>query len=1134
MTGITNIFSVNYWKKSMKWRIRVFFIVLSQVFFYQCIAQSNGLKFNLVEGPNGKSLGAVRNMTQDPYGYMWFAAQGAKCIYRYDGIRYRIFRHDDNNPNSLGGVDIGSVYADNTGMIWIGMGEGLDKYNPATGIFKHYRHIPNDSTSLISGLDVTPVLKDRQGRIWVGTDNGLDLLDEKTGKFTHFRNEPGNPKSLSSNVVWKIYEDRQGIIWIATGFPWFNQDPGDGGLNRLNADGTFTRYMHDPADPNSLVNNKVGTMFEDSRGNFWVGTGGDGLHIMDRKTGRFQRFPYDPKKPDQLSRPPLYPYDQNDKIDFIIEDTMGAIWIGTQYSGLNRYDTGTKKITHFENSNGYPDSTSWNAFTSRDGELWIATERDNLFRVDPFHKTIDSIPTSGHIPMNLLEDKEGNLWVGTLGEGLLKFDKNNKLVHQFKHDSSDPSSLLNNVVPGLFSKQENTIWVGTDGLQEFNTVTQKFSRFQDDGNLKYSEGKGITNIFQDKQGIIWFGRWGLGLIRYNPADHTYKHFLADEKDSSALTANEIKCILEDKAGTLWIAGPRGINRLDRQTGRFRHYLEGSWTNTLIEDSSGNLLAGTNKGLFYYNPKEDKFSVFFDPRLEISSSTIGGIVEDKVNNLWFLSQSGLIKYNPFTKEIFIYYNKFPIDPVFWATMGINRKGRIFLPGENCLYTFLPEELDYKTHFKIFITDFFINTHAVLPGKGSPIELPLEEITDLALKYNQNNISFNFAAIDYRNPGATRYFYKLEGYENDWQEVKDKGEKSSYYFNLPQGNYIYKVEAFNSDGTKAEKSINIRINPPWWQTWWAYTAYALLLILSVWSYIRWRTKSLQAEKIILEGKVTNRTRELKEEKELVERTLSELKITQSQLIQSEKMASMGELTAGIAHEIQNPLNFVNNFAEINTELLEDLKSELNEGNTKEAISIANNIMDNEQKVVFHGKRADSIVKSMLLHSRSSTGQKELTDINKLADEYFRLAYHGLRAKDKGFNTAMRTDFDPQIGKIKIIPQDIGRVLLNLYNNAFYAVAERDKNQEAGFEPIVEVSTKKSGNKIEIRVRDNGSGIPQKMLNKIFQPFFTTKPTGEGTGLGLSLSFDIITKGHGGELKVDTEEGKYTAFTICLPVD
>ncbi len=246
----------------------------------------------------------------------------------------------------------------------------------------------------------------------------------------------------------------------------------------------------------------------------------------------------------------------------------------------------------------------------------------------------------------------------------------------------------------------------------------------------------------------------------------------------------------------------------------------------------------------------------------------------------------------------------------------------------------------------------------------------------------------------------------------------------------------------------------------------------------------------------------------------------------------MASLGELTAGIAHEIQNPLNFVNNFSEVNSELAEELKSELAVGNSQLAAEIANNIKENSEKINHHGKRADAIVKGMLQHSRSSTNVKEPTDINKLADEYLRLAYHGLRAKDNSFNATMKTDFDESIGNIYIIPQDIGRVLLNLYNNAFYAVNEKRKSAGASYQPEVEIETRKDGNRISITVCDNGNGIPQKAIDKIFQPFFTTKPTGQGTGLGLSLSYDII-KAHGGEIKVETKEGEGTEFTIQLPI-
>ena len=248
----------------------------------------------------------------------------------------------------------------------------------------------------------------------------------------------------------------------------------------------------------------------------------------------------------------------------------------------------------------------------------------------------------------------------------------------------------------------------------------------------------------------------------------------------------------------------------------------------------------------------------------------------------------------------------------------------------------------------------------------------------------------------------------------------------------------------------------------------------------------------------------------------------------------MASLGELTAGIAHEIQNPLNFVNNFSEVNKELIEELKSEKSKVREErdEGLEddILNDISANLEKISHHGKRADAIVKGMLQHSQVSIGQKEPTDINALAEEYLRLSYHGMRAKDKAFNATIQTDFDSAIGKINIIPQDIGRVLLNLYNNAFYALAEKAKQQTNGYEPVISVSTKRINDKVEIRVKDNGNGIPQKVVDKIFQPFFTTKPTGQGTGLGLSLSYDIV-KAHGGEIKVDTKEGEGTKFIIQL---
>lgn len=296
-----------------------------------------------------------------------------------------------------------------------------------------------------------------------------------------------------------------------------------------------------------------------------------------------------------------------------------------------------------------------------------------------------------------------------------------------------------------------------------------------------------------------------------------------------------------------------------------------------------------------------------------------------------------------------------------------------------------------------------------------------------------------------------------------------------------------------------------------------------------------ENLKQQNILLEQRVSERTAELLKQKETVQNALTDLKASQLQLVQREKMASLGELAAGVAHEIQNPLNFVNNFAEVNAELLSEMKEQINSekftGSAKENIySIVEDITQNLEKIRFHGKRADSIVKNMLQHSRSNSGGKQLTDLNSLADEYLKLSYHGFRAKDKSFNVNIKTAFDESMGKINIIPQDIGRVLINLYNNAFYSINEKQKKKGKEYEPTILVTSKMKGDKAEIKIWDNGLGISKKFMDKIYQPFFTTKPTGIGTGLGLSLSYDII-KAHQGELKVESAEGEFAEFTIDL---
>jgi signal transduction histidine kinase len=607
----------------------------------------------------------------------------------------------------------------------------------------------------------------------------------------------------------------------------------------------------------------------------------------------------------------------------------------------------------------------------------------------------------------------------------------------------------------------------------------------------------------------------------------FTHYAKSRIARAGIHFSFMVCITADKEGNIWTAGDMGALRLDPKTGALRQYLPDNIMKSICVDTKGIIWAGGETGIYYLDKTKDEFILFAGGSSEVSVNSVINILEDDEKNLWVSTTSSIVKINADRTRLTKYTdaNGVRFSAFFYNDNFKGKDGRLFLGELNGFYAFYPGQINEpQSGMQLNISGFKLKDKELKAGANDILKSPIWETAEIKLRYNQNVFSFDFFAVDYISPGDEKYTFMLENYDDDWHDIGN--DHRAFFFNVPPGKYVFRVKAINGDGSSAEKSIRIFINPPWWKTWWAYCLYGLLFIL-----VGYLVYKYQRSYIVKRERERTRQKELAQAKE-IEKAYTALKETQTQLIQSEKMASLGELTAGIAHEIQNPLNFVNNFSEVNKELLIEMKDEIDHGNLAAAKNIANDIIDNEEKIIFHGKRADAIVKGMLQHSRSSSGKKEATDINALCDEYLRLAYHGLRARDKSFNAKFETIFDNSIGKINIMPQEIGRVILNLINNAFYAVsAKASATKDNSFIPTVTVSTHKKDNKVEVWVKDNGTGIPERELDKIFQPFFTTKPTGQGTGLGLSLSYDIIKKGHGGELKVFTREGEGTEFIIVL---
>lgn len=1104
---------------------------------------SQAIRFNRVFS-NRNEGNRYAGIAQDKDGYMWFSTS-RQGFQRYDGVGFTSYTHDPSNTNSLASNYVECILIDSADNFWLGThGAGLDYWDRKSNTFTHFRHSKEDPGTL-SNDTILALLLDRSGTLWIGTYGGLNVLDSRTGKFRHFKYNKDDPESLSANEVRTIYEDHAGTIWVGCGTFYSNPgfpDHDQGGLNRLDQKtGKFKRYLHDPDDPTSIADGRVRAIFEDSKGNFWVGSRGDGLHTLNRETGVFTHYYYDAKHPEKLSRPPQFYMRgaEMDNIMFITEDKSGRILIGTLYQGINVYDPSTSQVTHYGPLNdaegrtfikadtltGFTGEELWLPFVSRDGIMWITTLGGEIFNIVPTPKVIPYFRVDKSNPAaNSLYCEKNNkvLWIGST-EGLYRIDTETNDRKIWKHDPKDANSLCNDTISSLKADAFGNLWLGTNnGLSKFEISSGKFTNWKLNSNSIHGNLMFYLYIYHD---VLWIGTFESGLYKLDIATDKLSHV-------AEFDGRNIVSITGDDQNNLWIASDNRLIKLNSTTSQNEKLFTDMGILSVHFDRSGTLWASSASSLMRFDKQTGKFVAHRPWNANEPLKEIINIIEDHDQNLWLTSRNSITRLNAARDEIRIFNSRNGVhaNNFFFADNFVGNDGRLYFGDDSGYYSVLPADLTDKSLPVINITDFSIGS---VQGSNQPTLLT-ERFSDdrtIELAHDRNNFIVDFIMLAYDIPGLYNYQVKLENFDPEWRKMGDNPR--SNFYGMSPGEYVLRMRGIANDGRWGEKLVKIIITPPWWRRWWAYAIYGLSFVgISIVANRLIRMRVLEKERAI------SREKELAQAKE-IEKAYHDLRITQAQLVQSEKMASLGELTAGIAHEIQNPLNFVNNFSEVSNELMAEMKIELTKGDIVEASNIADGITQNLEKIRYHGKRAEAIVKGMLQHSRQTQGVRELTDINALCDEYLRLSYHGFRAKDKTFNAELKTDFDKSLdagengtGKVNIIPQDFGRALLNIINNAFYATNEKQKTDGGAFRGCVSIQTKKSINGVAVIIKDNGNGIPSKIINKVFQPFFTTKPTGQGTGLGLSLSYDIITKGHNGTLSVESSEGNGSTFVLTIP--
>lgn len=1077
--------------------------------------------------------------------------------------------------NGLAGNYVSCVFRDSKDFLWIGTNEqGVNKFNGYT--FDIYENDKENPRSL-SDNNVFCVFEDSRSDIWIGTANGLSLYEPETETFKVFRYSE-DQNSLGSNRVYNIFEDNSQNLWLVCG--------NNGGLNKwIPEKEHFQRYyipevidgIKGAPNRNSLSHIQI-----DSHGTFWISNSGADIYSFDPQTSSYKVFS---GKPYGLS---------GGSYRKMVIDDQEILWIVSHKDGFYRFDTKTHEFELYGSEiglTGSPERVLADIMLDDHDRILIAANQGGISVFNKLDKTFRALSTHKTQGLNSLGirslyiDKEGIFWVGTTRGGVNYYNPKKKKFNLIKHLDLGSRESLRNIIGWIYEDSQHKIWLATDGagLDVYDPESGSFKNYSYDPTNPHSlSGDVIRCIEEDEKGNFWVGTWGSGLNYLDTKTDKFSHYntsstpislnnnivwnfkLNEEgnlwitpylggldifnkekgvvrelryfnQEPDRIPNDNVRFIYEDHNRNMWVCTVAGIRRFDNKTNSTQEYTSfpDNDIKLVYEAKDHTFWAGSvNEGIFQFDLAGNILKVY-DENNGLSNNSVVSILEDNSGSIWAATKKGLNVINPSTDEIKNFYKSDGLQgDVFFELSALKtRAGLLYFGGYDGFNYFHPDSIKFNEYVpNIYFTSFKVYNKTVNPQDGSGILTKHISVTDeITMPSDISMFSIEYAAINYTNTNKTNYAYKLEGFDNDWNYSGSK--RDATYTNLAPGQYTFKVKASNNDNVwnEAGRSLRIIIKPAFWQTWIFQFLVVFMLLSLPFAFYYLRLLRIRKRQTILTQLVAERTielenqqHEIKEQAEALKQqnqelenqkgelnhALLELQQAQAQLLHSEKMASLGVLTAGVAHEINNPLNFIQTglyAAEvvmkdenIKSEDLREILTKMNEG----------------------VRRASHIVKSLNTFSRKSGQSEKPCDIHRIIDNALFILDHELKykceiVKDYGANIA---DFE-LIGS----EENLHQVFINVIMNASHAF------EDTG---TITITTKSFNNTLEIRIKDDGCGIPNDQINQIFDPFFTTKEPGRGVGLGLSVVYKIISE-HQGTILYLSEVNMGTEVIITFPI-